>query len=147
MSLFLYLRVAPYLIFGGDNMETLRAVWDMIVSFFSYNVVEIIKTIIWKDVLDILILSVILYGIYCFIRDRRAFKLILGLCFILLLAVLSDFFNLKFSETSNSLALLPYLSFSSPSFARLLKRWEEHLFPVSGPLPPIQELWLCLTRR
>jgi diadenylate cyclase len=76
-------------------METLKSLWDLVVSFVSYNILNFLKGIQWKDILDILILSVILYGIYCFVRDRRAFKLMLGLGLILLLSVLGDFFNLK----------------------------------------------------
>jgi len=76
-------------------MEILKTIWNYVCSFVDANVIEVIKTIQWKDILDILLLSIILYGVYCFIRDRRAFKLIIGMAFILLLAVLGDFLNMK----------------------------------------------------
>ena len=76
-------------------METLKIIWDSICSFVSTNIFDVITTIQWKDILDILLLSVILYGIYCFVRDRRAFKLMLGMGCLLLLAVMGDFLNLK----------------------------------------------------
>ena len=76
-------------------MEALKTLWNLVVSFVSHNILSILKGIQWKDVLDILILSIILYSIYCFVRERRAFKLMLGLGLILLILVLGDFFNLK----------------------------------------------------
>ena len=76
-------------------METIKLIWESVCSFVLTNIFDVIKTIQWKDILDILILSIILYGVFCFIRERRAFKLILGMGFILLLAVAGDFLKLK----------------------------------------------------
>ncbi|MBQ9940794.1 MAG: diadenylate cyclase CdaA [Clostridia bacterium] len=48
-----------------------------------------------NDVIDILIVAVIFYYIYIFIRDRRAGKLASGVVFILLILVVSSFLNMK----------------------------------------------------
>jgi diadenylate cyclase len=76
-------------------METMKLIWESIRSFFVTNIFDVLKTIQWIDVIDILLFAVILYGIFCFIRERRAFKLIIGMCLILLLAVVGDFLKLK----------------------------------------------------
>ncbi len=46
------------------------------------------------DIIDILLVSVIFYYIYIFIRDRRAGKLVTGVVFILLILMLSSFLNM-----------------------------------------------------
>lgn len=46
------------------------------------------------DVLDILLLSILLYGVYKFMRDRRAEKLALGLLFFVIIFVFSSWFNM-----------------------------------------------------
>ena len=48
-----------------------------------------------NDFFDILIVSVLLYYVYKFIRDRRAGKLAIGLGVILLVNVISDIFSLS----------------------------------------------------
>ncbi len=70
------------------------AFWDYITTFFKENIVDTVKEIRFTDVLDILILALILYYLYCFIRDRRAGKLALGLVLIVGLFFLSSAFNM-----------------------------------------------------
>ncbi|MBE6688657.1 MAG: TIGR00159 family protein [Ruminococcaceae bacterium] len=48
-----------------------------------------------NDIFDILIVAVIFYYIYVFIRDRRAGKLVSGVVFILLMLVISSFLNMR----------------------------------------------------
>lgn len=48
-----------------------------------------------SDIIDILLVSVIFYYIYIFIRDRRAGKLALGVVFILLVLTMSSFLNMN----------------------------------------------------
>ena len=76
-------------------MEALVAIWDSICEFASSRIFNVIKEIQWKDVVDILLLAVLLYGIFCFIRERRAFTLILGMIFVLLVTFLCDALDLK----------------------------------------------------
>ena len=50
----------------------------------------IVKQISFVDVIDILCVSVLLYYLYRFIRDRRAGKLALGVLFLFAVKILSD---------------------------------------------------------
>ena len=54
-----------------------------------------ISTIALKDVADILIVAVILYYVFKFIRDRRSGKLALGLIVLLALQIVSGMLNLS----------------------------------------------------
>lgn len=75
-------------------MQSLTDIWDNIILWFKNYFLNTVKDIGFIDVLDILILSFIFYFIYCFIRDRRAGKLALGLLLIMVLFVLSSAMNL-----------------------------------------------------
>ncbi len=68
--------------------------WNALVSFFKVYVVETTKEIRIADIIDILILSLILYFVYKFIRDRRAGKLAIGLVAIFALYFVSSIFNM-----------------------------------------------------
>ncbi|MBE6530734.1 MAG: TIGR00159 family protein [Ruminococcaceae bacterium] len=63
-------------------------------SAFEQYVLDTVKDIRVTDILDILILSLILYYLYSFIRDRRAGKLAWGLVVIAVLFFLSSIFNM-----------------------------------------------------
>ena len=71
-------------------MQALVDVWNDFVLMFEEYFLSIIKEITFVDILDILILALVFYYIYCFIRDRRAGKLALGLLLIMALFVLSS---------------------------------------------------------
>ncbi len=79
-------------------MQTLNTVWDAAKVFFVnlfQTFVETSKTFGWKDALDVLLLTLILFFIYRFIRDRRAGKLLMGLGVVLLISMISETFDLK----------------------------------------------------
>ena len=75
-------------------MQGITAIWNNIILWFKNYFLNTVKNIGFIDVLDILILSFIFYFIYCFIRDRRAGKLALGLLLIMVLFVLSSAMNM-----------------------------------------------------
>lgn len=75
-------------------MEALVSVWEKVKIFFSEYFFDAIKNIGIVDIIDILILSLLLYALYSFIRDRRAGKLTLGLILILSLFVVSSALNM-----------------------------------------------------
>ena len=56
---------------------------------------ETMKTFGWKDAIDIFLLTLILFFIYRFIRDRRAVKLLVGLGVVFLVSVISETFELN----------------------------------------------------
>ncbi|MGN1082711.1 MAG: TIGR00159 family protein, partial [Candidatus Avispirillum sp.] len=58
-------------------------------DFFS-TIFDIIRTIKIVDVIDILLVSVILYYAYKFVRDRRAGKLAAGVILFIIALVISD---------------------------------------------------------
>ena len=53
-------------------------------EFFTDHILKHISSMTWVDVLDILVITVLLYSIYLFVIDRRAGKLAVGLAIILL---------------------------------------------------------------
>lgn len=64
-----------------------------IVNTFEY-VVNQIFSMGFFDIADVVIVSVLFYYIYKFVRERRAGKLAVGILFILVVMVLSSFFNM-----------------------------------------------------
>lgn len=67
---------------------------EYIADSFRYIANQIMSMGI-SDVIDILLVSVIFYYIYIFIRDRRAGKLALGVVLILLVLTMSSFLNMN----------------------------------------------------
>lgn len=59
-------------------MAVVMAWIDKFADLFSSYVLAPIKTIEWRDVLDIVLLAVILYLVLRFVRDRRAWTLLVG---------------------------------------------------------------------
>ncbi|MBQ7500502.1 MAG: diadenylate cyclase CdaA [Clostridia bacterium] len=67
-------------------LDSVAKIWG---EFF-----KLLKYIRVWDVIDILIVTVLVYYIYKFIRDRRAGKLAIGILFILAVTAFSQIFNL-----------------------------------------------------
>ncbi len=63
-------------------------------SDFWSNLGDIIKRISFFDVLDIIVVAVMLYFLFKFIRDRRAGKLAIGVVILLILRILSELLNM-----------------------------------------------------
>jgi len=72
----------------------MREFWNMLLGLFEEYVVNVVKTIRLNDVFDILILSLIFFYLYIFIRNRRAGKLALGLILIVGIFFLSSVFDM-----------------------------------------------------
>ncbi len=69
-----------------------------IFDFFSAvgeNIITAFRQFGWRDLIDILVVSVLLYYLFCFIRTRRAGKLALGVCVLLLAYVVSNILDLS----------------------------------------------------
>lgn len=71
-------------------MQTMHEFVSWMKIYFQENVIQTVKTITVKDVIDIFLLGSILYFIYRFIRDRRAGKLLMGLALVLVLSIVSE---------------------------------------------------------
>ena len=70
----------------------MKEIWDSIVFYVRNNLVEPFTNIRISvlDVIDILLLTIILYFIYRFVRERRAGKLLIGVVCVLILSLLGD---------------------------------------------------------
>ncbi len=69
-------------------MRLLEKIWSQICVFFAEHMMAPIKEMGWVDVVDILLLAVILYALYCFLRTRRAGRVLLGLSLVVVVSVL-----------------------------------------------------------
>ena len=76
-------------------MEYIKAILQQILHLFKMHVLFRLEHIEGKDILDILILSFIFYFVFKFIIDRRAARLALGMIFLLMIIVLSWWFDLR----------------------------------------------------
>ena len=101
-------------------------------DFFS-EIWVLLSSIKIQDVFDILIVAVLLYYIFTFIRDRRAGKLILGVALLLLIQMLSTWFGLL---TVNyilgnfiSVGVLAIIILFQPEFRSALEKVSD---PLSG---------------
>ena len=74
-----------------SNFQTF---WENTVKFFQSYVQYPVSNITFIDVLDIVVLSVLIYTIYKFIRERHAARLAMGVGLIVVVYVLSDLLNM-----------------------------------------------------
>lgn len=68
---------------------------DKLANFFSSYILEPIKNIGWRDVVDILLLAVILYYLLRFVRDRRAWTLLVGFAVIGVFYIVTQALDLR----------------------------------------------------
>ena len=64
-------------------------------DFFMKYILEPLKHIGVIDIIDILLLTVLIFGVYRFIKRRRAGKLAVGLLFIVLMTAISSLLGMK----------------------------------------------------
>lgn len=70
--------------------EPIVAVWDTIVEFVNDYIVFPIVNINVINILDIVILSYMLYLLYRFVRDRHAFRILMGIVALVLIYIVSE---------------------------------------------------------
>ncbi len=73
----------------------LSTLTESIKTFFITYLIDPVKSIGVKDVIDILLLSLVLYFVYRLIRNSRAWKLLVGLCVLIVVAVLAETFEMN----------------------------------------------------
>lgn len=78
-------------------------IWENICAWFLQYVADPIMHIDWRDVIDILVLTVILYQVYRFVRNRRAGRVLVGLVFVVLLSIALRFLRLEAFDYISSL--------------------------------------------
>ena len=69
-------------------------IWDWMINSLESNVINTIKEIGFRDIVDILVLAAILFFIVRFAKKRRAIKLVMGLILFLLITFIGDAINL-----------------------------------------------------
>lgn len=74
----------------SDTVNRLTEIWSYICAYVDQYVIATIMQIGWLDILDILLLSVIFFFLYRFVRDRRAGKLLIGVAFVVSLSLVGD---------------------------------------------------------
>ena len=79
--------------------EPIIAFWDSIVEFFNDYIVFPIVNINVVNILDILLLSYMIYILYKFVRDRHASRILIGIVALVGLYVLSDVLNMVAMNT------------------------------------------------
>ena len=76
-------------------MPTCNDIWIYVKSFFQEFIINTSKSMQWKDVIDVFLLTVILFFLYRFIRERRAVKLLIGLGLVFFLTILAETVELR----------------------------------------------------
>ncbi len=75
--------------------EQLIEYWNIFVDLINRYVIGVIAEIKFVDLIDIIILSVILFYVYKFIRQRRAVRLARGVLIVIFVLLLSVIFNMR----------------------------------------------------
>ena len=69
--------------------------WDNIWNYISIHIIGVLREMRFTDVIDILLLALVLFSVFRFIKERRAGKLAIGLAVIALVYIVSTLFNLR----------------------------------------------------
>lgn len=76
-------------------MNFIMKIWDQICAFATRYIAEPIMGMQIKDVIDVLLLAVVLYQLYRFVRNRRAGRVLIGLCAVILFCVVISLAKLE----------------------------------------------------
>ena len=68
--------------------------WESISEFCNDYIIFPLKNITLVNLIDIVLLSCLMYVVYKFIRDRHAFRILIGFGFLAALFIISDIFNM-----------------------------------------------------
>ena len=107
-------------------MDGIKYLADIFSDFLKYFFGETLRNIEVKDVIDILLLSLVLFFIYKLIRDSRAWKLIIGLIVMLAISVIAEVFEMSalgfIFGNFQQLGLIAILVLFQPEFRTALER-------------------------
>lgn len=76
-------------------MQVIADLWEKIVVACSTTLTSIIRTFGWNDLLDIVIVSYLIYKLIQIVRETRAAQLVKGIILLLVAAVLAEWLGLK----------------------------------------------------
>lgn len=115
-------------------MLTAEKIVDVVKDFFTKFLIEPVKGIEIKDVIDILALSLVLFFVYRLIRDSRAWKLLVGLGVIFLATMVARAFDMSALNfifgNFQQLGILAILILFQPELRMALEKVGET--PISG---------------
>ena len=69
-------------------------IWARICSFFMQYVAEPILNMNARDIIDVLLLALVLYELFRFVKNRRASRLTIGLLIVMFLLMLVQLLRL-----------------------------------------------------
>ncbi len=72
----------------------INELWETVVEFIKDYIVFPIENLTVVNIIDIALLSCLLYVLYKFIRDRHASRILIGFGFLVALYIISDIFNM-----------------------------------------------------
>lgn len=75
-------------------MDKFTYAWRVLIDFLQDYILFPLMNISFVNIIDILLLSVLIYIVYKFIRDRHAGRTIIGLGLLIVLYVISDIFGM-----------------------------------------------------
>ncbi len=75
--------------------EQIKGYWNTVVDIFDRYIIGVVAEMKLVDWVDIVILSVILFYVYKFIRQRRAVRLARGVLIVVAVMLLSVIFNMR----------------------------------------------------
>lgn len=106
--------------------EQLSTFFNNIVDFVQLHIIHRLEHIELNDVFDIAILAVIFYFLFKFILNKRAARLALGLVILVLVMVLSWFFEMKavmmFFETFYQAGIIAIIIMFQPELRSALEK-------------------------
>ncbi|MBO7310159.1 MAG: diadenylate cyclase CdaA [Clostridia bacterium] len=116
------------------TLLTLERITDALKQFFTTYLITPVTGIGVKDVIDILLLSLVLYFVYRLIRDSRAWKLLVGLCVLFIVSILAKTFEMNALSfifgNVQQIGILAILVLFQPEFRMALERVGET--PITG---------------
>ena len=137
---------------------TVAMTWmNKLADFFSTYVVSPFTTIVWTDFLDIALLAIILYLVLRFVRDRRAWTLLVGFAALGAFYFLTWLLDLRATYTILHAFFSMYIVFIIVIFQRELRDALEkiggtilqlrHLGYLRSRLPMLRPPLACFPRR
>ena len=115
-------------------MLTAEKIVDVVKDFFTKFLIEPVKGIEVKDVIDILVLALVLFFVYRLIRDSRAWKLLVGLGVIFVVTMVARAFDMSglnfIFGNFQQLGILAILILFQPELRMALEKVGET--PISG---------------
>ncbi len=108
---------------------------ETVLNFFEDVTLNLRNTITWRDAVDVLLMTVIVYGILNVVKQTRALQLLKGVAFFLAAYFLAIVYNLKavtfLFENVLQIALIALIIVFQPELRRALEQLSRGTFSLS----------------